>query len=198
MDDNENNPNNIISRINNIYTKPNFILYAPPKAEILEKTRSKPNYYKNIENFFKTNPGIFNVSNVLIKQLEKEYTTFLLVDGENLLYRLKEYKGRPNITQTDILDILEPYYAKNICIIIFCQEHNMKNGYPYYNIDQKKDNANIMLFNHKLPSQTEIDDIILMYFYIFININSNYQAKVLSFDKNTWFDPRDITNAPLT
>ena len=29
MDDHENNPNNIISRINQIYAKPNFMLYAP-------------------------------------------------------------------------------------------------------------------------------------------------------------------------
>ena len=78
MDDHEDNPNNIISRINEKYTKPNFILYAPPPEEIFNKTNSKPDYYKNIENFFKTNPGIFNVSNVIINNL-KEYTTFLLV-----------------------------------------------------------------------------------------------------------------------
>jgi hypothetical protein len=198
MDDHEDSPNNIISRINEIYGKPNFILYAPPTAEINKKTLINPYYYKNIEKFFITNPGIFKVSDLIINQLKLKYTTFLLIDGENLLHRLIEYKGKQNITQADILDILQPYYTKNICIIIFCQQHNIQVGKPYYNIDQQKDNALIMLFKHKLPSQTEIDDIILMYFYIFININKKYQAKVLSFDKNSWFDPKSLSNTTLS
>lgn len=199
MDDHENNPNNIISRINQIYAKPNFMLYAPSLAEINNKTLTSRDYYKNIEKFFITNPGIFNVSNVIINQLKKEYTTFLLIDGENLLHRLKEYNGKPNITQADVIDILEPYYPKNICIIIFCQQHNIRLGKPYYNIDQQKANAKIQLFkyNNILPNQSEVDDIILMYFYISINTNSNYNAHVLTFDKNTWFDPNDFSVKPL-
>lgn len=199
MDYHKNNPNNIISRINQIYANPNFMLYAPPLAEINNKTLTKRDYYKNIENFFITNPGIFNVSNVIINQLKKEYTTFLLIDGENLLHRLKEYNGKSNITQADVIDILEPYYPKNICIIIFCQQHNIRVGKPYYNIDQQKANAKIQLFkyNNILPNQSEVDDIILMYFYISINTNSNYNAHVLTFDKNSWFDPKDFSVKPL-
>ena len=201
MDDHEDNPNNIISRINENYTKPNFILYAPPPQDINNKTSTNPNYYKNIETFFRTNPGIFNVSNLAINQLKLEYTTFLLIDGENLLYRLKDFYGFSNITdvlQNHILEILQPYYAKNICIIIFCQQHNMQPGSPYYNIDQKIDKANIILFkfNNILLSRSEVDDIMLMYFYIAININPNYRAHVLTFDRNTWFKP--VNSTPLT
>ena len=186
-DDTEDEAHNVISRINEIYTKPNFILYAPPRNEVKEKVLDKKNYYKDILTFFINNPGIFQISNVKIYELKKEmYTTFLLIDGENLLFRLKEYYSRNIINKNDIDNILTPFYQHKICIIIFCPKHS----YTIYNsIPKIKNKAKIEVFRDDLLGNSEIDDIMLMYFYIFINVQSQIHAYVLTFDKYSWFDP---------
>ena len=174
-----------------------IIKYKPPAPEVLEKLKRNSKYFIKMADFI--NQGDF--INLLRYYLDKEIKPmitgiykspkkFLLVDGLNLYYRLtKDITGGGIGLSEDgaeeFLVIFFKYYA-DMQIIIFAQENN-----TFFNNFKTKYRANftkydIVVINDAIENKTEIDDLLLVYIYFYINCIGHNYAYVLTFDGFSW------------
>lgn len=138
------------------------------------------------------------------EDLARKKNNFLLIDGENIFYRINS-----NIIKEIILEL---YYNYNYpYIVIFCQVHSLNHGRNFYELQQFLDanrDYDIRIFTDDLhytkfnshhpplsqfeepplvPSETECDDILLIACYSYLK--SQYKdVKVLSGDNMRWSD----------
>ena len=179
-----------VFNINRILQKYFFLNYKPT-PEILRKKGE--NYIKKIENCLIS--GEFNTLTIYALQQLKPFledqemgktSSFLIVDSLNFFYEY--YFGYDKFLEekTKKLEKLKDLFNKfypNIRIIFVCQEHN-----EFFK-DLSLLNANKFIYlevNEAIPSQSEIDDLLLMYLYFYLNVIQNVNCYLLSFDKYRW------------
>ena len=193
--------NDRVSNINTILERDFFLNYKPSPEILRDKGEE---YIKKIEDCLIR--GEFNTLTIYALQqlkpfLEKNQqmdktSSFLVVDSLNFFYEY--YLGYDTVSseqKTKILKELEELFNKfypNIRIIFVCQEHNeffkdlsFLNGDKFIYLE----------VNDAIPSQTEIDDLLLMYLYFYLNVIQNVKCYLLSFDKYKWLKGYTQTEA---
>jgi hypothetical protein len=112
---------------------------------------------------------------------------FLLVDSLNLFYEFK-YDKLDQKEKTKKLEELKNNFKKfypDTRIIFVCQKHNI-----FFKELQNMDSSNTFIYlvaNEEIPSKSEIDDLLLIYLYCYLNVRGSVECFVLSFDKFDWF-----------
>ena len=193
--------NDRVFNINRILQMYFFLNYKPSPEILIDKGEE---YIKRIEDCLIR--GEFNTLTIYALQqlkpfLEKNQqmdktSSFLVVDSLNLFYEY--YFGYDRVSseqKTKKLKELEELFNRfypNIRIIFVCQEHNeFFKDLSFLN----RDKFIYLEVNDAIPSQTEIDDLLLMYLYFYLNVIQNVKCYLLSFDKYKWLKGYTQTEA---
>ena len=179
----------IISTING-FVKEKFINYRPRPRDYTKKTQE---YYQTVLDSLQSKDFDTLLKTILndLKDNEvngKKPKNFLLVDGLNLYYRF--YKNikedEKDNARSELRDLFDHYY-KGFKIVIITQEHN-----DFFEKLQDRTNVAyspfVTVINYSIPSKSEIDDLILVCLYFYINTYRTKFAYVLSFDMYSWLE----------
>ena len=168
-----------------------FIMYKPGSKIIIRKG---PEYVSRIEEYIKQDT-FKTLTHFAIKELKPilrsdEYadrpSSFLVVDSLNIFYEFG-YDKIDLTKKTEELEKLADLFKSsypNTRIIFVCQQHN-----TFFKELETIDSERFIFLdaNEEVPSQSEIDDLLLIYLYCYLNVRGNVECYLLSFDQFNWF-----------
>jgi hypothetical protein len=169
-------------------------------------------YYNTTLNFLNNNDYMKDVIK-LIENISILHNRFLLIDGENIFFNFTSSA----VDRSVISDILDNYLERGIYIIIFCQEHsvkditgittsgrfrniggmlkNKKNVFVFCSTnDNKGKKVNLFPsidFAPPIPDKSEIDDMLLVYCFKTLK-DKNKEVYIRSNDDMNWLNMYDI------
>ena len=111
---------------------------------------------------------------------------FLLVDSLNIFYEFGYDKHDPAKKTEELKKLADLFKSSypNTIIIFVCQKHN-----TFFKELKTIDSERFIYLdaNEEVPSQSEIDDLLLIYLYCYLNVRRNVECYLLSFDQFHWF-----------